>query len=66
MVVKWLSESTKSETAFVITERVTRLGGRRGERPILIKCTSFSKKLEVLENKTNQVCERRNRSTKLL
>jgi hypothetical protein len=55
MVVKWLRESAKSETAFENTECVARLGGGRGERPVLIKFSSFSKKLEVLENKRNLV-----------
>jgi hypothetical protein len=52
-VVKWLSETVNVETTSRSIDYVTRLGGREGERPILIKFTSFSKKLEVLKNMRN-------------
>jgi hypothetical protein len=49
---EWLSESMKDTTIENI-DCVARMGSTRGERPILIKFISFSKKLEVLKNKRN-------------
>jgi hypothetical protein len=53
VVVKWLSESMKAETTIENTVYVARLGSRRGERPILITFTSFSKKMQLFKNKRN-------------
>jgi hypothetical protein len=53
MMVKWLSESMKVDTTLENIDCVARMGSRRGEHPIFIKFTSFSKKLEVLKNKRN-------------
>jgi hypothetical protein len=55
MVVKFLGKKTKIEISGENINYVTRLGRRRGERPILIKFTTFAKKLEVWENKRNLI-----------
>jgi hypothetical protein len=55
MVVKFLGEKMKIEISRENINYVTRLGRRRGERPILIKFTTFFKKLEVWKNKKNLV-----------
>jgi hypothetical protein len=44
----------KVEMANRHIERVHRLGRIRGDRPILVSFTSFSKKLEVLQAKRNE------------
>jgi hypothetical protein len=54
--VKWLNETMKVEVNKVNNENidyVARIGIRKGERPILVKFISFTKKLEVLGNKKN-------------
>jgi hypothetical protein len=43
----------KAETTIQNIDYRDRLGGRRGERQILIKFMSLSKQLEVLKNKRN-------------
>jgi hypothetical protein len=53
-VVKFLGEKMKIELSRENINYVTRLGRRRGERPILIKFTVF-KKLEVWKNKRNLI-----------
>jgi hypothetical protein len=53
MAVKWQSESMKVDTTIENIDCVARLGSRKGQRPILIKFTSFPKYLEVLKNKRN-------------
>jgi hypothetical protein len=47
MVVKFLCDKMRVEISRENIAYVTRLGRRRGERPILIKLTTFFKKLEV-------------------
>jgi hypothetical protein len=53
MVVKFLSEKMGVETSKENIDYLTRLGRRRGERPILVKFTTFFKKLDVWRNKKN-------------
>jgi hypothetical protein len=53
LVVKFLNEKMGVETHKENIDYVTRLGRRRGERPILVKFTTFFKKLEVWRNKRN-------------
>jgi hypothetical protein len=53
MVVKFLGDKMGVEISKENTDYLTRLGRRRGERPILIKFTTFFKKLEVWRNKKN-------------
>jgi hypothetical protein len=51
--VKFLRDTMGVEVSKENIDYLTRLGRRRGERPILVRFTSFSKKLEVLRNKKN-------------
>jgi hypothetical protein len=53
LVAKFLSEKMEVETAKEDIDYVTKRGRRRGERPILVKFTTFFKKLEILKNKKN-------------
>jgi hypothetical protein len=52
-VVKWVRETMKIEVNNENIDYVTRLGKRKGERPILVKFIPFSKKLVVLKSKRN-------------
>jgi hypothetical protein len=51
--VKWLRGTMKVEVTNENIDYVNRLGRRKGACPIVIKFTSFSKKLEVLKNERN-------------
>jgi uncharacterized tellurite resistance protein B-like protein len=53
MVVKFLGDKMGVEISKENIDYLTRLGRRRGERPILIKFTTFFKKLEIWRNKRN-------------
>jgi hypothetical protein len=55
MVVKCLNKVTKVEKMRENIDYVARLGGRRRVCPILIKITSVSKMLKVLNNKRNLI-----------
>jgi hypothetical protein len=53
MIVKLRGDKMGVEISKENIEYLTRLGRRRGERPILIKFTTLFKKHEVLRNKRN-------------
>jgi hypothetical protein len=55
MVVKFLCDKMGVEISRENIDYLTRLGRRRGERPILIKFTTFFKKLVVWKNKRNLI-----------
>jgi hypothetical protein len=53
MTVRFLRDTMGVEVSKETIDYLTRLGRRRGEWPILVRFTSFSKKLEVVRNKKN-------------
>jgi hypothetical protein len=53
LTVKFLRDSMGVEVSKENIDYLTRLGRRRGERPILVRFTAFFKKLEVLRNRKN-------------
>jgi hypothetical protein len=53
VTMKFLSDTLRVDISKENIAYVTRLGTRRGERPILVRFTLFFKKLEVWRNKKN-------------